>query len=135
MTGGILNEEERMLQSMVRDFADRELAPRAREVDEKEEFSWENWRGMVGLGLTGIGIDPAYGGSGGGYRQLTIAIEELARGDSSASNVLAVQLSLPFMKERQKYSDWSSPGRCWPSTPAANSEPGRWIHWPGRVLR
>ncbi len=33
MTGVILNEEERMLQSLVRDFADRELAPRAREVD------------------------------------------------------------------------------------------------------
>ena len=36
-----LNEEERMLQTLVRDFADRELAPRAREVDEKEEFDWE----------------------------------------------------------------------------------------------
>ncbi len=49
---------------------------------------------MARLGLTGIGIDPKYGGSGGGYRQLAIAVEELARGDSSASNVLAVQLSL-----------------------------------------
>ena len=39
MTTQMLNEEERMLQTLVRDFADRELAPRAQEVDEKEEFS------------------------------------------------------------------------------------------------
>lgn len=90
----MLNEEERMLQSLVRDFADRELAPRAREVDEKEEFSWENWKGMAALGLTGIGIDPKYGGSGGGYRQIAIAAEEVARGDSSASVTLIAHLSL-----------------------------------------
>ena len=63
MTSLILNEEERMLQSLVRDFADRELAPRARQLDEEERFSWENWEGMARLGLTGIGIDPKYGGS------------------------------------------------------------------------
>ena len=89
-----LNEEERMLQSLVRDFADRELAPRARQVDEQEEFSWENWQGMAGLGLTGIGIDPKYGGSGGGYRQMAIVAEEVARGDASASVTLIAHLSL-----------------------------------------
>ena len=90
----LLTEEERMLQTAVRDFADRELAPRSREVDEKEEFSWENWRGMSQLGLTGIGIDPALGGSGGGYRQMVIAEEEVARGDASASVCLVAHLSL-----------------------------------------
>ncbi len=90
----LLTEEERMLQNLVRDFADRELAPRAREVDEKEEFSWENWQGMARLGLTGIGIDPKYGGSEGGYRQMAIAAEEVARGDPSASVSLIAHLSL-----------------------------------------
>ncbi|MEK7806760.1 MAG: acyl-CoA dehydrogenase family protein [Chloroflexota bacterium] len=90
----ILTEEERMLQNLVRDFADRELIPRAREVDEKEEFSWENWKGMAQLGLTGIGIDVKYGGSGGGYRQVAIAAEETARGDASASVTLIAHLSL-----------------------------------------
>ena len=52
----ILSEEEQMLQTMVRDFADRELIPRAREADERQEFSWENWKGMADLGLTGGGI-------------------------------------------------------------------------------
>ena len=94
MTGMILTEEERMLQNLVRDFADRELLPRAREIDEKEEFSWENWKGMAQLGLTGIGIDVKYGGSGGGYRQVAIAAEETARGDASASVTLIAHLSL-----------------------------------------
>ena len=90
----MLNEEERMLQNLVRDFADREMAPRAREVDEKEEFDWKNWEGMARLGITGIGIDPQYGGSGGGYRQVAIAAEEIARGDFAASTGLIAHLSL-----------------------------------------
>ncbi len=90
----MLNEEERMLQNLVRDFADREMAPRAREVDEKEEFDWKNWEGMARLGITGIGIDPQYGGSGGGYRQIAIAAEEIARGDFAASTGLIAHLSL-----------------------------------------
>jgi alkylation response protein AidB-like acyl-CoA dehydrogenase len=94
MPDPMLNEEERMLQNLVRDFADRELAPRARQADEKEEFSWENWKGMADLGLTGIALDSQYGGSGGGYRQVAIACEEVARGDSSASVTLIAHLSL-----------------------------------------
>ena len=105
----MLTEEEQMLQTMVRDFADRELAPRAREVDEKEEFSWENWKGMAKLGLMGIGIDPKYGGtSTGGYRQVSIVAEEIARGDASASVSMLAHLSLgvttiyKFGNEEQK---------------------------------
>ena len=94
MTTQTLNEEERMLRNLVRDFADRELKPRARQLDEEERFSWENWEGMARLGLTGIAIDPQYGGSGGGYRQVAIAAEETARGDASASVTLIAHLSL-----------------------------------------
>jgi acyl-CoA dehydrogenase len=94
MTDLMLNEEERMLQATVRDFADRELTPRARESDEREEFSWDAWRGMAALGLTGIGVDPGLGGSGGGYRQMAIAEEEVARGDAAASVSLVAHMSL-----------------------------------------
>ena len=91
----ILNEEEQMLQTLVRDFADRELIPRAKEADENQEFSWENWRGMAGLGLTGVGIDTEYGGSGpAGYRKVSIVAEEVARGDAGASVSVLAHLSL-----------------------------------------
>ena len=94
MLDNSLTEDERMLRALVRDFADHELAPHAQEVDEKEEFSWENWAGMSKLGLTGIGIDPTYGGTEGGYRQVAITAEEVARGDASASVSLIAHLSL-----------------------------------------
>ncbi len=108
MTDLLLTEEERMLQATVRRFAERELAPRARDLDEREEFSWEVWKGMAGLGLPGIGVDPALGGSGGGYRQMAIAEEEVARGDASASVTLVAHMSLgvqtiyQFGSEEQK---------------------------------
>jgi len=74
----MLTEEEQMLQTTVRDFVDREIAPRAREADEKGEFQWENWRGLADLGLMGLGIETKYGGSGpAGYRQVSIAAEEV----------------------------------------------------------
>ena len=90
----ILTEEEQMLQTLVRDFADQELMPRSKEVDEKAEFSWENWQGMARLGLTGLGLGDKYGGSEGGYRQVAIVADELARGDASASVCLLTHLSL-----------------------------------------
>ena len=91
----ILSEDEQMLQTMVRDFADRELIPRAREADERQEFSWENWKGMADLGLTGVGIDTKYGGSGqAGYRKVAIVAEEVARGDAGASVSVLAHLSL-----------------------------------------
>ena len=91
----ILNEEEQMLQTTLRDFVDREIYPKAKESDEKGEFQWDNWRGLADLGLTGLGIDAKYGGSGpAGYRQVSIAAEEVARGDASTSVSWLAHLAL-----------------------------------------
>jgi alkylation response protein AidB-like acyl-CoA dehydrogenase len=95
MPDQILTEEEQMLQTTVRDFVDREIAPKAKEADEKGEFQWENWRGLADLGLTGLGIDTKYGGSGPvGYRQVAIAAEDIARGDASTSVSWLAHLAL-----------------------------------------
>ena len=94
MTDLMLNESERMLQYTVRDLAEREIMPRSAALDEKAEFSWENWRAMALLGLPGIGVDPAYGGGSGGFRASSIAIEEIARADAAASVTLAAHLGL-----------------------------------------
>ena len=91
----ILTEEEQMLQSTLRDFVDKEIAPKAKESDEKGEFQWENWRALADLGMTGLGIDSKYGGSGpAGYRQVSIAAEEVARGDASTSVSWLAHLAL-----------------------------------------
>ena len=95
MPDQILNEEEQMLQTSLREFVDREIAPKAKEADQKGEFQWEAWRGMSELGLTGLGVDTKYGGSGpASYRQVSITAEEIARGDASASVSWLAHLAL-----------------------------------------
>ena len=91
----ILTEEEQMLQTTLRGFVDQEIAPKAKESDERAEFQWEQWRGLAELGLMGLGVDTKYGGSGpAGYRQVSIAAEEVARGDASASVSWLAHLAL-----------------------------------------
>ena len=90
----IFTEEERMLQSTVRNFAVQELIPNALEADKTENFWHESFNKMADIGLTGITVDSQFGGSGAGYRQAAIAIEEIARGDASSSVNLIAHLSL-----------------------------------------
>ena len=61
-----LTEEQKILQSTVRSFAENELAPVADELDQKEEFPWENFKGLAKLGLTGMILPVEYGGSDSG---------------------------------------------------------------------
>ena len=89
-----LTEEERMLKATARDFADRELAPRARQVDETEQFPQENIRGIAELGLMGLTVDEAYGGAGGNYQQMAVVVEEIARGCAATSVIHLAHLSL-----------------------------------------
>ncbi len=90
----LLAEDELLLKNTVRDFADRELAPRAAEYDESSEFPWDNIRGLANLGLFGLTIDEEYGGSGGTTRQLAVAVEEIARGCAATSVAYIAHLSL-----------------------------------------
>jgi alkylation response protein AidB-like acyl-CoA dehydrogenase len=94
MTDILLTEEDRMLQRTVADLADKEIEPRAAEIDESEEFPWENIKALASLGLMGMTIDPEYGGGGAGYKQLAIAIEEIARACAATSVSHIAHLSL-----------------------------------------
>lgn len=102
----MLDEAEQMLQTTLREFVDRELAPYAREADQRGEFQWDAWRGFADLGITGLGVDTKYGGSGpAGYRQVAIAAEEVARGDASASVSWLAHLGLGVASIDQFGSD------------------------------
>ncbi len=106
-----LTEEQNMTRRAVRDFAEREVAPRARELDEKEEFSIELTRKMAELGLFGSFVPDKYGGAGMGYLSYIIAVEELARVDASqaatvaAANSLGIGPIYQFGNEKQK-NEW-----------------------------
>jgi len=104
----MLTEEELMLRSAVREFTEKELAPRAAEIDEQEAFSWDIWKAVSKLGITGVTLDPKHGGSGGGVKTIAVVIEELARLDASTSVTylahvsLAAQFINTFGSESQK---------------------------------
>ena len=72
-------EEHRMTRRMVRDFAEKEIGPRAEEIDETDLFPDDLLRRMGELGSIGPPFPEEYGGSGLGYTSMVIALEEIAR--------------------------------------------------------
>jgi len=105
------NEEQLMMQKMVREFAEKEIAPGVAERDEKEEFSRELLDKAGELGLTGICFPEEYGGAGGDYISYIIANEEIARVDDCVQTGFAASVSLCAMpifnygteEQKQKY--------------------------------
>ena len=89
-----LNEEQRMYHRMVRDFAEREIAPRAEEIDATDEFPWDIFHRMGELGILGLPFPEEYGGSGGDYMGQVIALEEIARVSGSMAITLDAHTSL-----------------------------------------
>ena len=90
-----LNDAQRMLRDMVRGFAEKEIKPRAAEIDRTDEFPWDLWKRMAELGLLGMTLPPEYGGSGMDIVSWAIAQEEMAR----ASVVVAdIQLLSTLMQ-------------------------------------
>ncbi|NWF68494.1 MAG: acyl-CoA dehydrogenase family protein [Chloroflexi bacterium] len=74
-----LTQEQRMFQRMVREFCDAELKPYATEVDETGTMRWEAVRKMAGIGLLGLAVPEAYGGSEADTITTVLAMEELGR--------------------------------------------------------
>ncbi len=80
-----LNQEERELQKVCRDFAQRELAPKAEHHDHKETFNIEAFRKMGELGILGITANPVYGGAGMGALAATMVMEEFGKACASST--------------------------------------------------
>ncbi len=86
----LLTEEQKMLKTMVRDFAEKELEPIAARIDEEATFPAESIKKAAEIGLMGTGFPEEYGGSGGGAIEQAIVFEELARVCASTSVILIV---------------------------------------------
>ena len=80
-----LNEEQKVWKKIVHEFAEKELRPKAREVDEKEEFNWEAFRKAGPVGLAGMSIPEEFGGSNVDMVSNAIAFEELGWGCGSTA--------------------------------------------------
>jgi short/branched chain acyl-CoA dehydrogenase len=89
-----LTDEQRDIQRLARDFADGEVRPIAEEIDKEKRFPYEVIAKAGDLGLMGIPYPEEYGGGGAGNLAYALAIEELARVDSSTAITIAAHTSL-----------------------------------------
>ncbi len=104
-----LGETAEMLRETVHHFAQDTIAPRAADIDHKNQFPNELWPEMGRLGLLGMTVDPEFGGTGMGYIEHIIAMEEISRASASVglsygafSNLCVNQISLNGSEEQKK---------------------------------
>jgi butyryl-CoA dehydrogenase len=89
-----LTEEQKLLQKSVREFAESEVRPLAKELDETGHFPRETFRKAAELGLTGVAFPESEGGAGFDHIAYAIVIEEISRCCASTGVILSVQNSL-----------------------------------------
>src|SRR5688572_26277601 len=92
-----LSDELESLRKTVEEFAHEVVAPRIGDYYERDEFPYDIVRQMGAMGLFGLPFPEEYGGMGGDYFALCIALEELARVDSSIAITLEAAVSLGAM--------------------------------------
>jgi alkylation response protein AidB-like acyl-CoA dehydrogenase len=81
-----LTDSQRLVRDLARDFAEREVRPRAAEIDRVDEFPWDLYKRMAELEILGMTYPPEYGGSGADTVSWSIAQEELARGSAAVAD-------------------------------------------------
>ena len=89
-----LNEEQRMIRAMVRDFAREVLLPTAGERDRSGEFPAENLKKMGELGLMGMGVPPEYSGAGVDTVSYSVALQEVAYACAATAVVMSAHNSV-----------------------------------------
>jgi butyryl-CoA dehydrogenase len=128
--GAFLNDEHHAIREMVKDFATREIATKAAEVDRTTRFPEETFKALGKLDLLGLPFATEYGGAGADYRSYAIAVEEIGRACGSTGLSFAAHVSLgtnPIYKfgteeQKRKYVPKLASGEylgCW-----ALTEPG-----------
>lgn len=106
-----LDEEQRDILTMVRDFATSEVLPRAGEIDERAEYPADLVAQMGALGLMGVPFPEKYGGAEQGYVTFALIVEEMCRACASTGLIMDVNISLcgePILifgteEQKQKY--------------------------------
>ncbi len=103
-----LGETAELLRDSVKQFAQQEIAPRAEDIDHTNTFPNDLWKKMGDLGLLGITVDEEFGGSGMGYTEHMIAMEEISRASASVglsygahSNLCVNQIKLNGTHEQK----------------------------------
>ncbi|TCH61753.1 acyl-CoA dehydrogenase family protein [Acinetobacter sp. ANC 4862] len=91
----ILNDEQKMVQDMLRNYSQNKLKPTAAERDKTAKFPAQELKELGELGALGMTVSEKWGGAGLDYVSLVVALEEIAAGDGAISTIVSVQNSLP----------------------------------------
>ncbi|MEP9377610.1 isovaleryl-CoA dehydrogenase [Aquabacter sp. CN5-332] len=100
-----LGETADMLRDTVRSFADDKIAPRADEIDRTNQFPRDLWPQLGALGLLGVTVEEEYGGSGLGYLEHVIAMEEISRASASVGLSYGAHSNLCINQIRRNGTD------------------------------
>jgi isovaleryl-CoA dehydrogenase len=101
-----LGETIDLLRDSVRAFADREIAPRAAEIDRGNAFPADLWARLGELGLLGITVEEEYGGAGLGYLAHVVAMEEISRASASVGLSYGAHSNLCVNQIRRNGTEW-----------------------------
>jgi isovaleryl-CoA dehydrogenase len=96
-----LGETADAIRETVRDFSQNEIAPRADEIDKSNHFPRDLWPRLGSLGLLGMTVEEDYGGSGLGYLEHCIAMEEISRASASVGLSYAAHSNLCVNQSRR----------------------------------
>lgn len=102
--GWVLTKEQEMLQKNMQDFAEREIRPLDKQIEEEDRIPQALIEKVAKVGLFGIPVEKKYGGMGGGYLDLCIAVEQIARVNGAVAFFIAVN-SMPLVALEQSGSE------------------------------
>ena len=88
------SDEEQDVLDMLHEFCEKEVAPKAAEVDENERFPEETWHALADMGMMGIAYPEEYGGAGMSYLTYVACCEELAKHCATTSDMVSAHSSL-----------------------------------------
>ncbi|MEA3077022.1 MAG: hypothetical protein QOF60_1930 [Actinomycetota bacterium] len=96
----LLTDEQRMFRSVMREFAEEKIAPRAAEIDESATYSWENFEACRSMELPALGIPAEYGGAGADHVTHAIMVEELSRvcASTALTMIISKLAMIPVME-------------------------------------
>src|SRR6201990_2846018 len=100
-----LGETADALRETVQSFAANEIAPRAAEIDKNNQFPLDLWPKIGALGLHGITVEEEYGGSGLGYLEHCVAMEEISRASAAGGLSYGAHSNLWLHQLRRNGSD------------------------------